>query len=98
MNSELLAADVDIRHIIEDWAVFRDTAQFDRLLPLWHDDGEMVTTWSQVNASEFVKRSQAAFERGLNVIHQLCGTSVDIVGERAIAQTKMVISQRDKVD
>ena len=87
-----------IRRIIDDWAIFRDSAQFDRLLPLWHSDGQMVTTWSQVGAAEFVQRSKAAFERGLSAIHQLCGTSVDISGERAIAQTKMVISQRDKVD
>jgi ketosteroid isomerase-like protein len=90
--------EAEIRQIVENWAVFRDSGQFDRLLPLWHEDGEMVTTWLQVNAAEFVKRSQAAFERGASALHLLCGTSVDIAGDRAIAQTKMVISQRDKID
>ena len=31
-------------------------------------------------------------------MHQLCGTAVDISGNRAIAQTKMIISMREKLD
>jgi hypothetical protein len=88
----------EMRRIIECWAIFRDSGEFDRLLELWHDDGEMVTTWAQVPAPEFVKRSRAAFERGLNALHALAGTAIDIAGDRAIAQTKMTISQRDTVD
>jgi hypothetical protein len=88
----------EICRIIDQWAIWRDSGQFERLLALWHSDGEMVTTWSQVSAAEFVKRSQVAFERGLTALHFQGGTAIDIAGHRAIAQTKMMISQRDKID
>jgi hypothetical protein len=37
-------------------------------------------------------------ENGVNIMHLLSGTSIDVAGERAIAQTKMSILQRALVD
>jgi hypothetical protein len=34
----------------------------------------------------------------VSILHFLGGTSIDLAGERAIAQTKMTISQRAEVD
>ena len=42
--------------------------------------------------------SRAGFERGVNILHFLGGTSVDLKASRAIAQTKMTINQRAQVD
>ncbi len=41
--------------------------------------------------------SREGFDRGVRILHFLGGTSVDVAGERAIAQTKMTISQRAEV-
>ena len=87
-----------IQRVINDWVIFRDSLQFDRLLSLWHDDGLMMTTWSQVTAAEFVRLSKEATERGLRVQHLLGGCHIDIAGERAVAQTKTTIAQRGLVD
>ena len=38
--------------------------------------------------------SRAGFEKGVSILHFLGGHSADIDGNRAIAQTKMTISQR----
>ena len=38
--------------------------------------------------------SKAGFEKGVSILHFLGGSSVDLKGSRAIAQTKMTISQR----
>ena len=88
----------EIQRIVEDWVIFRDSGQFDRLLPLWHDDGRMMTTWAQVSAAEFVQLSKDGFARGSRVCHILGGSHIDIVGERAVVQTKMTIMQRGLID
>lgn len=88
----------EIQRVVEDWAIFRDSGQFDQLLSLWHDDGRMMTTWAQVSAADFVSRSREAFGNGAMVNHTLGGCHIDIVGNRAIAQTKMTITQRGLID
>ena len=45
-----------------------------------------------------MKARRAGFERGVSIIHLLGGTTIDVRGARAIAQTKMTINQRAPVD
>jgi hypothetical protein len=87
-----------IRDLIENWAVWRDALMWDRFRTVWHDDGRMMATWFQGTADEFIKVSQEGYERGVRILHFLGGSSIDITGSRAIAQTKMTISQRASVD
>ncbi|HLK82709.1 MAG TPA: nuclear transport factor 2 family protein [Xanthobacteraceae bacterium] len=87
-----------IRDLIENWAVWRDALMWDRFRTVWHDDGRMMATWFQGAADEFVRVSQDGYERGVRILHFLGGSSIDIAGTRAIAQTKMTISQRASVD
>jgi len=57
----------------------------------------MMATWFQGPAEEFIKVSREGAARGVSILHFLGGTSVDVAGDRAIAQTKMTISQRGSV-
>ena len=57
----------------------------------------MVATWAQGTADEFIARSKQAFANGMRVVHSLGGCSIEVNGDRAIAQTKMTISQRGMV-
>ena len=93
------AADrLDIRDLVESWAVWRDAGDWERFAGVWHDDGRMMATWFQGPASEFIRVSREGFARGVRILHFLGGTSIDLEGARAIAQTKMTISQRASVD
>ena len=87
-----------IRDLIENWAIWRDALMWERFRTVWHDDGRMMATWFQGTADEFIKVSQEGYDRGVRILHFLGGSSVDIAGARAIAQTKMTISQRARVD
>jgi hypothetical protein len=87
-----------IRELVESWAVWRDAGDWERFRTLWHDDGRMMATWFQGPADEFIRVSREGFEGGLRILHFLGGTSVDVAGDRAIAQTKMTIAQRAKVE
>jgi hypothetical protein len=87
-----------IRELIENWAVWRDALMWDRFRTVWHEDGRMMATWFQGTAEEFIKVSEEGYARGVRILHFLGGSSIDVAGARAIAQTKMTISQRAAVD
>jgi hypothetical protein len=86
-----------IRDLVENWAVWRDAGDWERFATVWHDDGFMMATWFQGPAREFIRVSREGFERGVSILHFLGGTSIDLAGDRATAQTKMTISQRADV-
>jgi hypothetical protein len=58
----------------------------------------MMATWFQGPAADFIRVSREGFERGVRILHFLGGTSVDLAGDRAVAQTKMTITQRTTVE
>ncbi|HEX6473374.1 MAG TPA: nuclear transport factor 2 family protein [Streptosporangiaceae bacterium] len=82
---------------VQDWALWRDAGDWDRFATVWHDDGRMMATWFQGTAAEFIAASRAAWDSGVNILHFLGGVTVDVAGARAVAQTKMTISQRADV-
>jgi hypothetical protein len=86
-----------IRELVENWAVWRDAGDWERFRSVWHDDGRMMATWFQGSTDDFIRVSREGFERGVSILHFLGGSSTDVSGERAIAQTKMTISQRAAV-
>lgn len=86
-----------IREVIENWVVFRDSALWDKFATVWHEDGYMMATWFQGPAAEFIRVSREGFERGVSIMHFLGGSNIEIAGNRAIAMTKMSISQRAPV-
>jgi SnoaL-like domain len=87
----------EIRRVVERWAVWRDAGDWERFRTCWHDDGRMMATWFQGPAEDFIRVSREGFERGVSILHFLGGHTSDVSGDRAIAQTKMTISQRAEV-
>lgn len=86
-----------IRDLVENWAVWRDAGDWERFATVWHADGFMMATWFQGPARDFIQVSREGFERGVSILHFLGGISIDLADMRAIAQTKMTISQRAEV-
>ena len=93
MNA-LLLDQLAIRQLVENWVVWRDAGHWDRFRTVWFDDGRMMATWTQGTADEFIDMSKKGWANGVSILHFLGGHSADISGDRAIAQTKMTISQR----
>ena len=86
-----------IREIIENWAIWRDSGNWERFRSLWHDDGVMTATMFQGPVDAFIDQARHAHERGVTAQHILGGTSVDVNGGRAVAQTRATIGQRAPV-
>ncbi len=97
MNEDMLER-FAIRELVENWALWRDAGDWDGFRTLWHDDGRMMATWFQGSADEFIRASREGWDKGVSILHFLGGCSIDLAGNRAIAQTKMTISQRGEVD
>ena len=53
---------------------------------------------NEPNFVEFVAMSEAAWAKGITVVHSLGGISIDLRGNRAVSQAKMTISQRSRVE
>ena len=86
-----------IRDLVESWVVWRDAGDWERFRTVWADEGRMMATWFQGSADDFIRVSREGFERGVRILHFLGGTSIDLAPPRAIAQTKMTITQRATV-
>ncbi|MBC2768917.1 nuclear transport factor 2 family protein [Pusillimonas minor] len=97
MDAKLLD-ELYIRQTIERWAVWRDAGDWDRFETVWHPDGVMMATWFQGHHKDFIRVTQEGWKKGVSILHFLGGSAVDINGDRAIAQTKMTISQRGDVE
>jgi hypothetical protein len=87
-----------IRELVENWAVWRDARLWDRFRTVWHADGRMMATWFQGTFEEFIAMNDAGWKKGVRILHFLGGSSIVVKHDRAIAQTKMTISQRAPVE
>src|SRR5947207_4235012 len=87
-----------IRELVENWALWRDARLWDRFRTVWHPDGRMMATWFQGSFEEFINANEQGWARGVRILHFLGGSAIEIAGARAVAQTKMTISQRAAVD
>jgi hypothetical protein len=97
MHDELMQK-LRIRELLENWVMWRDQGAWDRFRGCWHADARMLATWFDGPAERFIEVSRQAFDRGIAILHALGGSTIDIAQERAVAQTKMTISQRASVE
>ena len=90
--------ELKIRQLVERWAVWRDAGDWERFATVWHPEGVMMATWFQGPFADFIRVTQEGWAKGVSILHFLGGSAIDLAGERAIAQTKMTISQRGPVE
>jgi hypothetical protein len=98
MDNQVFEDKRAIQEIVDQWIIFSDGGDWERFAALWHDDGWMSATWFQAPAADFVKARREGWEKGVSIIHFQGAHTSDVVGNRAIAQTKMTISQRAPVE
>lgn len=90
--------ELQIRRLVERWAVWRDAGDWERFATVWHPDGVMMATWFQGPFAEFIRVTKEGWAKGVSILHFLGGSAIEVAGDRAIAQTKMTISQRGPVE
>ena len=88
---------LELRQLIDNWAIWRDAGMWQKFRTVWHDDGRMMATWTQGTADEFIAMNKEGWKKGVSILHFLGGHTAEISGNRAVTQTKMTISQRGEV-
>jgi hypothetical protein len=83
-----------IRNAIAEWALARDTGQWERLRSLYAPGASMQTTWFKGSAGEFIERSAKGFGRSAIAQHLVGASVIDLCGARAIAETRIVLLLR----
>jgi SnoaL-like domain len=97
MNTDL-QDELLIRRLLERWAVWRDAGDWERFATVWHPEGVMMATWFQGPYAEFIRVTKEGWAKGVSILHFLGGSAIEVRGDRAVAQTKMTISQRGLVE
>ncbi len=87
-----------ISALMQDWALARDTGDWDKLRATAHPGAAMTTTWFDGRFEDFVESCRTSFSKGSHSQHFLGGTAAEIRGTRALAQTRMSISVRSQLD
>lgn len=87
-----------IQELVDNWAIFSDSGNWNRFAECWHDDGFMCATWFQAPCADFIAARRKGFDNGVSIIHFHGGFTCDVAGARAVSQTKMTISQRAEVE
>lgn len=87
-----------LQELVDNWAIFSDSGNWQRFAECWHEDGFMCATWFQAPCADFIAARRKGFDNGVSIIHFHGGFTCDVTGNRAVSQTKMTISQRALVD
>jgi hypothetical protein len=83
-----------IRNAIAEWALARDTGQWEQLRSLYAPGATMQTTWFEGSADEFIERSAKGFGKSAKAQHLVGASVIDLCGARAIAETRIVLLLR----
>ena len=92
MSEARLADRAAIIDAVANWALWRDTGRWERLRALYTDDAIQHTTWFVGPAREFIDRVAARPLGGSQ--HFVGACAVELNGDRAIAETRLVLLVR----
>ena len=86
-----------ITQVVQDWGLARDTGRWEQLLSFHTHEATVQTTWFVGSAAEFVARSRQAAAGGARVQHFIGAATIELGGDRAVAETRMVLQVRAAV-
>ena len=86
-----------ITQVVQDWGLARDTGRWEQLRSFHTHDATVQTTWFVGSATEFVERSRQAAASGARVQHFIGAATIELRGDRAVAETRMVLQVRAAV-
>jgi len=89
---------LSIYEVVQSWALYRDTGDWEGLRSTVHSDAHMTATWFDGSFEDFITAVQASWRKGSKSQHFLGGTVAQINGNKAIAQTRMSIMVRGALD
>ena len=80
--------------VIVSWGLYRDQRRWPELLATFHPDGEIAVSWFRGPFRDFVEQCM----RGGMSKHHIMPPLVRVAGDRALAETSIVIFVRQVID
>ena len=84
--------------LIQAWGLYRDQGKWPDLLATFVPDGQIAISWFSGSFAGFVDRCRKSFDAGQRSKHHIFPSVVRVAGERAVAETNIVIHVRQKID
>jgi SnoaL-like protein len=84
--------------LIQAWGLYRDQGKWAQLTATFVPEGEIAVSWFSGSFREFVARCRKAFEAGQRSKHQIFPSLVRVAGDRALAETNVIILVRQKIE
>jgi hypothetical protein len=84
--------------LIQTWGLYRDQGKWPELLSTFTADGRIAVSWFSGSFPEFVDRCRKSFASGQRSKHQIFPSVLRVEGDRALAETNIVILVRQKIE
>jgi len=85
--------------LIQNWGVFRDQGKWKELRGTFTPDGHISVSWFRGPFEQFVERCRAGFGTGHSWSrHHLFAPVIKLAGDRAVAETSVIIRVRQPFD
>lgn len=99
-DMQALLDEAEIRRVVQGWALWRDTGNWDKLRACYAPGARVQTTWMTGTAEEFVAASIAGFAKpqAPRATHSIGTSVIEVAGDRALAETRMVLMLRATLD
>jgi hypothetical protein len=85
-----------VKQVAQSWAMWRDTCAWDQLRACYAPGAQVQTTWMKGSADAFIDASikSAANPKAPRALHSLGASTVEIAGDKALAETRMILLVR----
>jgi len=91
----ILADKLACAAIVADWGIFRDHGRWKELRATFTADGHISVSWFRGPFEQFVERCKASYGKGQSWSrHHLFTSSIKVAGDRALAETPVIIRVR----
>jgi hypothetical protein len=89
-----------IRAVVQGWALWRDTGNWDRLRGCYAPGAKVQTTWMTGTAEEFIAASIGGFGKpgAPRATHSIGSSVIEIHGDKALAETRMILLVRGTLE
>jgi hypothetical protein len=83
--------------LIQAWGLYRDQGKWPQLTAIFVPEGEIAVSWFSGPFREFVECCRRSFDAGQRSKHQIFPSTVHVNGDRALAETNVVILVRQSI-
>jgi hypothetical protein len=87
-----------ISEVVQQWALWRDGGDWMPLRTCYTRDGRMTTMWFDGPADDFIAACKAGSGKGNTSGHFICGSTIRVNGKKALANSRLILVMRTKLD